>query len=63
MSKQVDTGQATSDYHRLLREPTDWAAIVVFHPVSEFGWEKADKTFSASSPCHVGPKRHSWSDH
>ena len=34
--------QATSDYRRLLREPTDWAAIVVFflHPVSET--EKAD---------------------
>ena len=28
--------QATSDYHRLLREPTDLAAIVCFffHPVS-----------------------------
>ena len=24
--------QATSDYHRLLREPTDLAAIVVFSP-------------------------------
>ena len=32
--------QATSDYHRLLREPTDLAAIVCFfHPVS--GTEKA----------------------
>ena len=27
--------QATSDYHRLLREAPDLAAIVVFHPVSQ----------------------------
>jgi len=27
--------QATSDYHRLLREPTDLAAIVVIHPVNQ----------------------------
>ena len=27
--------QATSDYHRLLREAPDLAAIVVFHPVRQ----------------------------
>ena len=27
--------QATSDYHRLWREPTDLAAIVVIHPVNQ----------------------------
>ena len=54
MPKHVSR-QATSDYHRLLRELTDSAAIVVIQPC------EASQP-SAFSPC-ARPKRHFWSDH
>ena len=52
--------QATSDYHRLLREPTDLAAIVCFFTL----WV-GQRRQAKPSILHLvwDRKRHSWSDH